>query len=119
MPLKHLTPLPSNKSATDVMSDFLRYLMTCAENFIKDTYSTYIPSWDELHAKATFVIAHPNGWEGAQQARYRKAAIQADLVPDTQEGRSRIVFVTEGEASLHFCLDGGHISKLEVYYKHE
>ncbi|KAJ3514769.1 hypothetical protein NLJ89_g2175 [Agrocybe chaxingu] len=37
----------------------------------------------------------------------RKAAIMAGLVPNTREGRARLSFVTEGEASLHFCLQCG------------
>ena len=29
------------------------------------------------------------------------------LIPDTDEGKSRIRFVTEGEASLHACVLNG------------
>lgn len=35
----------------------------------------------------------------------REAAVIAELVPNTTEGRSRIEFVTEGEASFHWCID--------------
>ena len=35
----------------------------------------------------------------------REAAIKGGLVPDTPEGRERIEFVTEGEASFHWCVD--------------
>jgi len=31
----------------------------------------------------------------------------AGLVPDAEEGRSHLFFVTEGEASPHFCLQSG------------
>lgn len=37
----------------------------------------------------------------------RKAAILANLVPDTKEGHARLSFVTEGEASLHFAIENG------------
>ena len=37
----------------------------------------------------------------------RRAAISAGLVPDTAAGAARIHFVTEGEASLHFCIASG------------
>jgi hypothetical protein len=37
----------------------------------------------------------------------RQAAVQAGLISDTEQGRSRVAFVTEGEASLHFCLSNG------------
>ena len=39
-----------------------------------------------------------------------KAALKAGLVPDTLEGCERIRFVTEGEASFHFCISNGMIS---------
>ncbi len=53
------------------------------------------------------VLSHPNGWEGPQQTRMRNAAVYGKLVPDTDEGRARIRFVTEGEASLHACVLSG------------
>ena len=37
----------------------------------------------------------------------RQAAIAGGLIPDTPAGHSRVHFVTEGEASLHYCLDCG------------
>jgi len=35
----------------------------------------------------------------------RRAAISAGLVANLAEASERISFVTEGEASLHFCLN--------------
>jgi len=37
----------------------------------------------------------------------RNAAVYGKLVPDTDAGRARIRFVTEGEASLHACVLSG------------
>lgn len=37
----------------------------------------------------------------------RRAAVQASLIPDNDDGHGRIQFVTEGEASLHFCIQNG------------
>ena len=37
----------------------------------------------------------------------RRAAVYGGLIPDTDEGRVRIRFVTEGEASLHACVQNG------------
>lgn len=54
-----------------------------------------------------FVLSHPNGWEGAQQTKMRRSAIAGGLISDTDEGRSRIRFVSEGEASLHACVLNG------------
>jgi molecular chaperone DnaK (HSP70) len=53
------------------------------------------------------VLSHPNGWEGAQQDKVRQAAILAGVIPDTNDGYSRLLFVTEGEASLHFAIQNG------------
>jgi hypothetical protein len=41
----------------------------------------------------------------------RRAAIKAGLVPDTPAGNNRISFVTEGEASLDFCIGNGLTSE--------
>ena len=37
----------------------------------------------------------------------RRAAILGGLIPDTTTGHSRLSFVTEGEASLHFSVHNG------------
>jgi len=37
----------------------------------------------------------------------RQAAVMAGLIPDDKDGHARVQFVTEGEASLHFCLRNG------------
>ena len=37
----------------------------------------------------------------------RRAAVLAGLVPDNASGQSRLSFVTEGEASLHFSVQNG------------
>ena len=60
---------------------------------------------ESVGADVDFVLSHPNGWEGKQQSEMRSAAIAAGLVADMTEGLERISFVTEGEASLHFCLN--------------
>jgi hypothetical protein len=63
--------------------------------------------WDEIENSVNYVITHPNGWEGREQALLRRAAAEAGLVPDDLNGQGRIQFLTEGEASLHFCAQNG------------
>ena len=63
--------------------------------------------WRGLEDRTDFVLTHPNGWEGAQQGMMRIAAVQAGLIPANEEGHSHLSFVTEGEASLHFCVQSG------------
>jgi hypothetical protein len=102
-----LPDLPPNKTAVDVLSDFLVYLYQCAKDFIQETHANGIELWRSVEHSVQFVLSHPNGWGGAQQSQMRCAAILGGIIPDTEEGRSRIEFVTEGEASLHFCIGNG------------
>lgn len=112
-----LDPLPRNKTSTDLFGDFLSYLFLCTRNFIIDTHANGASLWNAVHHDMQFVLSHPNGWEGAQQTKMRRAAIQGGLIPDTDEGKSRIRFVTEGEASLHACvLNGLAAEVLNVRY---
>ncbi|KAF8959252.1 hypothetical protein BDZ97DRAFT_1667388 [Flammula alnicola] len=106
-----IPPLPQGKTAIDVFADFLRYLYECAQMYIEQTHANGVELWRSLQARTEFVLTHPNGWEGAQQSMMRKAAVTAGLIPDTENGRSRLSFVTEGEASLHFCIQSGSTSE--------
>ena len=85
---KYMPPLPAGKTVEEVFGDFLSYLMSCAEKFIRETHAYLVKIWPELRQTAIFVIGHPNGWEGAQQAKMRRAAILAGLVSDTAEDRT-------------------------------
>ncbi|TBU25276.1 hypothetical protein BD311DRAFT_853631 [Dichomitus squalens] len=102
-----LPPLPPGKSVIDVFSDFLGYLFRCARRFIRETHANGESLWTSVEDQIEFVLSHPNGWEGLQQGRMRQAAIIANLVPDTAAGHARVHFVTEGEASLNFCIHSG------------
>lgn len=110
-----LPPLPPGKNLLQVFGDYMSYLMKCTSAFIRETHPN-IPaqSFEQLRSKAEFIIAHPNGWEGAQQARLRKAAILGGLVPDTAAGKSRVSFVSEGEASLHYCIGEGLVGDVST-----
>ncbi|KAJ4471454.1 hypothetical protein J3R30DRAFT_1080306 [Lentinula aciculospora] len=95
--------LPENKTPVTVFSDFLRYLFECTKLYIqRDTLGSH--HWDSVQHNIDFILAHPNGWEVAQQAQMRRAAIVAGLVSEG-ESQERVNFVTEGEASLHFCIN--------------
>lgn len=99
--------LPPGKSAEEVMGDFLRYLLDETARYIATTHIDDSELWNKVKDDAIYVLGHPNGWSGYSQQRYRTSAILAGLVPDTEEGRKRIKFVTEGEASALACLQGG------------
>jgi hypothetical protein len=83
----------------------MRYLHQCAKAYIEETHGEKL--WSSLKGNIMYILTHPNGWGGPEQAQMRQAAIQAGFIPNTEEGRSRVAFVTEGEASLHFCLSNG------------
>ena len=102
-----LPPLPLNKTVVEVFADFLRYLLKCASSYIRDTHTNGPDLWNSVKSDIHFVLSHPNGWEGAQQSEMRRAAVLAGLVPDSPDGHSRISFLTEGEASLHFSVQNG------------
>ena len=102
-----LSHLPKSKAAIEVFGDFLKYLFRCTRSFIVDSHADGAAVWKSVENDIQFVLSHPNGWEGAQQSKMRKAAIYAGLVPNTDEGKARVRFVTEGEASLHACVLSG------------
>lgn len=102
-----LPPLPPKKPAVEILADFLRYMYTCARNYIEETHANGPALWTSVEDDIQFILTHPNGWEGIQQTQMREAAVKAGVVPDTSAGRSRISFVSEGEASLHFCIKHG------------
>lgn len=93
------------KTAIDIYTDFLRYLFDCARQFIIETYSERL--WNSVEDRIEIILSHPNGWGGLQQSKLRDAAVHAGLVPDTTTGRQRVHFVSEGEASLHYCINNG------------
>ena len=102
-----LIPLPFDKTVVEVFADFLRYLLECASSYIQDTHANGPDLWNSVESDIDFVLSHPNGWEGEQQSEMRRAAVLAKLIPDNESGHSRISFVTEGEASLHFSVENG------------
>ena len=102
-----IPPLPQGKSAIDVFADFLRYLHQCARTFIEETHANGDKMWHTFEDRTEFILTHPNGWEGAQQSMMRTAAVKAGLIPDNEGGHAHLSFVTEGEASLHFCVQSG------------
>lgn len=104
----NMPKLPRDKSVITILADFLRYLLKCTKAYIEGTDTTNVGTlWSSFGDRVHFVLTHPNGWEGIQQQYMRKAAVLADLITDDMAGQSRISFVTEGEASLHFAIRNG------------
>ena len=105
-----MPPIPQNKTIVQVFGDFLCYLYQCALAYIEDTHADGAELWKSVEGHGEFVLTHPNGWRGPQIAQMRAAATYAGLVPDNPEGHARIRFMTEGEASLHYCARNNYAS---------
>ena len=105
--MRDLPPLPPGKTVVSVLADFLSYLFSCAKRYICETHAAGDSLWASFEDRIEFVLSHPNGWEGLQQGKMREAAAMAGLVPSAAAGDAHVHFVTEGEASLNFCIQSG------------
>ncbi|KAK0434093.1 hypothetical protein EV421DRAFT_1841511 [Armillaria borealis] len=103
----YIQPLPPLKQIVTLFSDFYAYLYTCAKSFVQETHHISSSQWSSIEGGIHFILAHPNGWEGEEQNKMRDAMISARLIGNGEQEHSRLSFVTEGEASLHFCLNKG------------
>ncbi|KAL1726862.1 hypothetical protein EV714DRAFT_276153 [Schizophyllum commune] len=108
---RDLPPLPSGMTAQEVFTDFLRYLLSCLQSFIEESYPCGKKLWEYLFDTAEFTLTHPNGWGGPQQEDLREMAVDAGLVRTHADAVKRVHFVTEGEASLHFCIHDGIVGR--------
>ncbi|KAI9459980.1 hypothetical protein HD554DRAFT_1602525 [Boletus coccyginus] len=97
-----LPPLPSGKSADDVLTDFIKYLFECVKTYTHEHHLGF--PWSSVENSIEYIFTHPNGWEGVPQQRYRWAIARAGLIPGTREGQSRVRMLAEGEAGLHYCI---------------
>jgi len=93
--------LPKGKTIIDVFADFMQYLLRSTKTTFESEKHEKL-RWNSISESIELVLIHPNGWGGPQQAQLRNAAVKAGIVQDTPAGRSRVHFVTEGEASFSF-----------------
>ncbi|KAJ7048203.1 hypothetical protein C8F01DRAFT_139384 [Mycena amicta] len=105
--LNDIPPLPPHKKVVEVFADFYRYLYTCAKAYITTYHAQGSQLWIALEGEMEIVLTHPNGWGGVQQQSMRAAAVAGGMVPNLFEGHRRIRFITEGEASLNYCINNG------------
>ena len=105
---------PPGLTVETIYSDFLQYLLNNTKTFFVTRTPNGATVWQQLIDDAEFVIAHPNAWGVREQHVLRRAAVRADYVSVTQAD-SRVRFVSEGEASVHFCIVHGNLgAKLKV-----
>ncbi|PPQ98960.1 hypothetical protein CVT26_014424 [Gymnopilus dilepis] len=105
--------LPSAVTKVDtIFRDQFAYVIENVRSFFIKAYMNGEKYWRDLATNMDVVLTVPNGWEGRHQQRMRLAAIDAGLVAPS-EG-SRIKFVSEGEAAIHYCLDSVIVHSVAV-----
>ncbi|GAB1520878.1 hypothetical protein RhiTH_003967 [Rhizoctonia solani] len=104
-----LDPLPNGVTLPQIYADFMNYLFKNTEPFFKDRIVDGPTIWEAYKDSINFVIAHPNGWSIREQEFLRRAAVDGGLVR-TIDAKMRVRFVTEAEASVHYCISHSNIS---------
>ena len=79
------------------------YLLVHTKATFENKNPNGIETWARLFPASDIIIAHPNGWSVSEQGVLREAVTQTSWVPP-MDLKSRLHFVPEGEASVHFCL---------------
>ncbi|QRV77750.1 50S ribosome-binding GTPase [Ceratobasidium sp. AG-Ba] len=97
-----LEPLPHGIQLSQIYIDFLRYILQHTRQHFEARILDGPKIWETYKPDMDVIIAHPNGWGLKEQAFLRKAAVDAGFA-STEHASQRIHFVTEAEASVHFC----------------
>ncbi|KAJ1303485.1 hypothetical protein OPQ81_011672 [Rhizoctonia solani] len=106
MKTKHglkLESLPPGVPLRQIYSDFLGYLLRNTQAYFEDRIVDGKRIWQRYKPEMEVIIAHPNGWGIREQTFLRNTAIDAKFVSASQAA-SKVRFVTEAEASVHFCI---------------
>lgn len=98
-----LDPLPLGVNIRQIYSDFLGYLLKHTRAYFEDRILDGKQIWERYSPTMEVVIAHPNGWGIREQAFLRSAAVAAGFSTSDQ-APAKVRFVTEAEASVHFCI---------------
>ncbi|KAG8713413.1 hypothetical protein FRC11_012264, partial [Ceratobasidium sp. 423] len=98
-----LDSLPPGISLRQIYSDFMGYLFRQTKSYFEDRIVDGKLIWERYKATMEVVIAHPNGWGIREQTFLRSAAVATGFIAANQAS-SNIRFITEAEASLHYCI---------------
>ncbi|KAH7094127.1 hypothetical protein BKA62DRAFT_775606 [Auriculariales sp. MPI-PUGE-AT-0066] len=82
-------PLPPNVTVKDIYADFLRFLFNHTRGWLEETIGGNLRDslWTRFESTFVLCLAIPNGWDDSQQC-----------------AMSRLSFVSEAEASVHFAI---------------
>ncbi|CAE6412712.1 unnamed protein product [Rhizoctonia solani] len=106
-----LDPLPPGVSLSQIYSDFLGYILKHTKSYFEDRLLDGKSIWERHSPAMEVVIAHPNGWSTREQQFLRSAAVAAGFSTPDQAPR-KISFITEAEASVHFCIHHTNLGNL-------
>ncbi|KIM82435.1 hypothetical protein PILCRDRAFT_462174 [Piloderma croceum F 1598] len=95
--------LPTGITIMQIYVDFLRYLLRHTKEYFESHILQGQSEWSRYSPAMDVVIAHPNGWGVKEQDFLRRAAVTAGYVTP-QNALSQIKFVSEADASVHFCI---------------
>ncbi|PVF93798.1 hypothetical protein CPB86DRAFT_876888 [Serendipita vermifera] len=98
-----IPPLPRRVTLRQIYSDFIKYLYDHTQEFFVESTPNGQNIWDRLESKIIIIFCHPNGWDISQQSFLSDCAVGAGIVKES-EVDTRVDFVTEGEASVHYAL---------------
>ncbi|KAF8632440.1 hypothetical protein AX15_001882 [Amanita polypyramis BW_CC] len=102
-----IPPLPAGVTVIDIFADLLRYLYRCTKDYIEQSHASGEVVWRSVEKQTHFVLTHPNGWGGYEQWQMKRAVVKAGLVASMDAADEQVSFVTEGEASLNYCICSG------------
>ncbi|CAE7193333.1 unnamed protein product [Rhizoctonia solani] len=106
MQAKHelkLDDLPPGVTLRQIYTDFLGYLLKHTKSYFVDRILDGRQIWERYSPTMEVIIAHPNGYGLTQQAFLRSCAVSAGFAT-AESAQGKIRFVTEAEASVHFCI---------------
>ncbi|CAE6466461.1 unnamed protein product [Rhizoctonia solani] len=101
-----LYPLPFGVSLSKIYTDFLGYLLRHTRTYFEEHVIHGALIWEKCAPNMLIVLAHPNGWSTREQNFMKQALL--DVGPEYKN--YQITFVTEGEASVHFCMFHSNMS---------
>lgn len=88
---------------SQIYSDFLHYLLQHTQTYFEDHILDGKRIWQTYAPTLEVIIAHPNGWGIKEQSFLRSAAVKAGFTK-AEAADSKVHFVSEAEASVHFCM---------------
>ncbi|KAK0196222.1 hypothetical protein F5146DRAFT_997680 [Armillaria mellea] len=92
---------------TEEMAQAEGWTKYSGKTFVQETHHISSSQWSGMEGGIQFILSHLNGWEGEEQNKLKEAMISAGLISSGECEHLHLSFVTEGEASLYFCLNKG------------